>query len=224
MTGSISVSVRLLGSFGVEAGIGRPCPIAIKSRKARALVAYLAMKPDYQASREELATLLWGDNPDAQARHSLRQCLTSLRQDLLVAPDLLVIEREAIGLRPQLLAVDAGEFVSLAGSAELADLGRAAKLCRGEFLADLTLDLEEFDGWRRREADRLRATTAHLCETLARIDDRCGNGDQVLEAAERSLAFEPTRERTGNEPRSGCGHVTGAAKPRSAAPGHSSNC
>src|ERR1700688_5016614 len=82
MPRSSTTCLRLLGAFAVEVNAGRPIAVALRSKKARALLAYLAMKPDWRASREELATLLWGDNPDAQARHSLRQCLVSLRQDL----------------------------------------------------------------------------------------------------------------------------------------------
>ena len=67
--------LRLLGAFAVEVNAGRPILVALRSKKARALLAFLAMKPDWRASREELATLRWGDTPDAQARHSLRQCL-----------------------------------------------------------------------------------------------------------------------------------------------------
>ena len=98
--------LRLLGAFAVEVNAGRPIAVALRSKKARALLAYLAMKPDWRASREELATLLWGDTPDAQARHSLRQCLMSLRQDLHLAPDLIDLGRDTIELRPQALSVD----------------------------------------------------------------------------------------------------------------------
>src|ERR1700693_1949700 len=97
-------TLRLLGAFTVEVSAARPVAIAVRSRKARALLAYLAMKPAWRASREELATLLWGDNPDAQARHSLRQCLVSLRQDLhRLAPDMVDIGRDTIELCPDAL-------------------------------------------------------------------------------------------------------------------------
>ena len=115
--GSMSLShvtLRLLGPFAIEAKIGRPIPIAVRSRKARALLAYLAMQPDYRARREELATLFWGDNPDEEARHSLRQCLIALRQDLSVASEILLLDREAIGLDAQFLSVDARNFISFA--------------------------------------------------------------------------------------------------------------
>src|ERR1700722_18836295 len=122
------VTLRLLGTFAIEANVGRPLPISVHSKKARALLAYVAMKPDYRAKREELATLLWGDNPDAVARHSLRQCLISLRQDLGLASGILVVDREEIGLGTQLVAVDARQFTSLAQSAAPDELSRAAAL------------------------------------------------------------------------------------------------
>ena len=157
MTKLAHVTLRVLGTFALEANVGRPIALSIRSRKARALLAYLAMKPDYRARREELATLFWGDNPDALARQSLRQCLISLRQDLCLASQILIVDRETIGLRAQFLCVDARSFISLARSAGPDQLTKAAELWQGAFLPDLVLDIEEFDLWHRQEADRLSA-------------------------------------------------------------------
>ena len=188
------VTLRLLGGFAIEANVGRPIPISVRSRKARALLAYLAMKPDYRARREELATLFWGDNPDALARHSLRQCLISLRQDLCLASEILMVDREAIGLRAQFLSVDARRFMSLARSAGPNGLTQAAELWQGAFLPDLALDIEEFDTWHRQEADRLSAVAADVFEALCRNADANGDGERAIAAAERLVALEPTRE------------------------------
>ena len=189
------VTLRLLGAFAIEANVGgRPIPISVRSRKARALLAYLAMKPDYRARREELATLFWGDNPDALARHSLRQCLISLRQDLCLASEILVVDREAIGLRTQFVCVDARRFMSLARSAGSDGLAQAAALWQGTFLPDLALDIEEFDTWHRQEADRLSAVAADVFEALCRNADTNGGGERAIAAAERLIALEPTRE------------------------------
>ncbi len=187
--------LRLLGAFTVEVNAAGSVSVAVRSKKARALLAYLAMKPDGRASREELATLLWGDTPDAQARHSLRQCLVSLRQDTHhLAPDLLLVGRETIELRANGLAVDAREFISLATSSDPDGLGRAAKLWRGAFLADLALDIEEFDAWRAREQDRLADAAARVFERLCASADVAGNGECAIAAAERLVALDPTRE------------------------------
>jgi DNA-binding SARP family transcriptional activator/TolB-like protein len=196
--GSISklsgVTLRLLGPFAIEANVGRPIPISVRSRKARALLAYVALKPDYHARREELATLLWGDNPDALARHSLRQCLVSLRQDLSLASQILTVDREAIGLSRQHVCVDARTFMSLARSGRPDELAQAAERWQGVFLPDLALGIEEFDTWRRQEADRLCAAAAGVFEVLCRNADANGDGDGAIAAADRLVALEPTRE------------------------------
>jgi DNA-binding SARP family transcriptional activator/TolB-like protein len=188
------VALQLLGPFAIEANVGRAVPIAVRSRKARALLAYLAMQPDYRARRGELATLLWGDCPDKQARHSLRQCLIALRQDLSVASEILVLDREAIGLHAQSVSVDARSFIALARSTEPDAPTQAAELWRGAFLPDLTLDIEEFDAWHRQQADQLAAAAGDVFATLWRNADANGDIDGAIAAAERLIALEPTRE------------------------------
>lgn len=189
---TIGVTVRLLGPFAVEPRNGAPA--AIRSRKARALLAFLAMRPDFRASREQLATLLWGDNSDPLARHSLRQCLTLLRKDLAGAAEILVFERDTVGLDGRAVTVDAREFASLSRASGAEHMARAAALYRGEFLADLALDIEDFDGWRDTERHRLRDLAARAFATLAAAFDQDGRGEAAIEMADRLVAIEPTRE------------------------------
>jgi DNA-binding SARP family transcriptional activator/TolB-like protein len=188
------VTLRLLGTFAIEATAGRTVAISIRSKKGRALLAYLAMKQDYQASREELATLLWGDNPDGLARHSLRQCLLSLRQDLSLAAEVLIVDRETVGLSPQFICVDARAFMMLAQSKAPDELAQAAELWRGAFLLDLALDIEEFDSWQRQQATRLSSAAAVVFEALCRLAVARGDGDSAIAGAERLIALDPTRE------------------------------
>ena len=79
MPKAIKVFLQLFGSFAIEAQGARAIPLAVTSRRGRALIAYLAMQPRYRASRQRLATLLWGDSGNMQGRQSLRQCIASLR-------------------------------------------------------------------------------------------------------------------------------------------------
>ncbi len=188
------LTLRLFGPFAIEAGAGRTVAISIRSKKGRALLAYLAMKPDYRASREELATLLWADNPDALARHSLRQCLLSLRQDLSLAPEILIVDREAVGLSTHFTIVDVRTFMTLAQSKAREQLTQAAELWRGAFLSDLALDVEEFDSWRRQEATRLSSAAAVVFEALCRLAVARGDGDGAIAAVERLVELDPTRE------------------------------
>jgi DNA-binding SARP family transcriptional activator len=69
--------IRLLGSPAVSLRDGRPVA-PTTGAKAIALLAYLALEPRAH-SREELAGLLWGESPEAEARASLRQTLRAIR-------------------------------------------------------------------------------------------------------------------------------------------------
>jgi DNA-binding SARP family transcriptional activator len=186
------VTLRLFGPFAIAANAGRA--IVIRSKKGRALLAYLAMKQDYCASREEIATLLWGDNPDALARHSLRQCLLSLRQDLSLAAGILIVDRETVGLSAEFISVDARTFMRLSQSKAPEGLAQATEHWRGTFLPDLALDIEEFESWRRQEASRLSSAAAVAFEALFRFATASGDGDAAIAAAERLIALDPTRE------------------------------
>src|SRR6186997_3234916 len=80
LTSPARIRLRLLGRLALVRG--DDMPVRLSTRKAGALIAYLAMQEDQAASREELATLLWGSCSDPQARQSLRQALAFLRKDL----------------------------------------------------------------------------------------------------------------------------------------------
>lgn len=100
-----SVRLYLLGPFRVERDSQ---PVRLPTRKLESLLAYLALHPEPH-TREKLATLLWGDTPDAQARASLRNALPTLRRYL--GDDLLLVDREAVQLNPKsALWVDAAEL------------------------------------------------------------------------------------------------------------------
>ena len=93
------LAVNLLGGFRASLESGAPCPLPTK--KAQALLAYLALDPGRAHPRDALASLLWGDRPDAQARKSLRQTFYALRKAVSGAGDaLLLLEGEGIARNP----------------------------------------------------------------------------------------------------------------------------
>jgi formylglycine-generating enzyme required for sulfatase activity/DNA-binding SARP family transcriptional activator len=187
------IGLHLLGRFAVFPARAPDQPLSISSRKGRALLAYVSMQPEPTLTREQLATLLWGDRFDPQARQSLRQCLLALRKQLeSVAPGLLFLDGDLVGLKAPLFSTDAHEFAALAD--EAANLERALVLYRGEFLAGFSLDVEPFDEWVRGERARLAAIAARLLELQAQQSDECGHGEQALRACERLLAIDPLRE------------------------------
>src|SRR5258708_19893562 len=89
------LSLRLLGGFRAQHGSGRP--LAVRRKKAQALLAYLALHPGAPSSRDSLAGFLWSGTTDEHARHNLRQTLFTLRQT--ITPDPFIVEGELVGLR-----------------------------------------------------------------------------------------------------------------------------
>ena len=73
----MSLSLTLLGGFGIDAG-GASLPLA--ARKARVLIAALALARNRTLSRTRLASLLWGSSEPEQARVSLRQAVAQVRR------------------------------------------------------------------------------------------------------------------------------------------------
>src|SRR6185503_7905563 len=73
------LEVRLLGKFEILSG-GKP--VAITSRPAQFLFAYLILNAGTAYRREKLAGMLWPDSLEETARDNLRHALWRLRKSL----------------------------------------------------------------------------------------------------------------------------------------------
>lgn len=126
--------LRLMGDFRLIGARGET--IAIASRRARGLLAYLALAPEHTASRERLSGLLWSDRSETQARASLRQCLLELRDAMSAAGlDFVDRRRDEIGLRAEDFLCDVDDLKAvidtappLAFAAALTSLGSESLL------------------------------------------------------------------------------------------------
>ena len=84
-----AMRLKLLGVFDARLPDGRVAEFG--TRKAQALLAFLACRPGEAFARDRLAATFWGDGDDRAARHSLRQALASLRRSL--PPGALSVDR-----------------------------------------------------------------------------------------------------------------------------------
>ena len=192
MTPRSIMRLRLLGRLVVTSLHDQSVAIALPTRKTGVLLAYLAMSRDYAAPREELATLLWGGCSDQQARQSLRQALALLRKHL--GPSLVIADARVVRLDGELWSIDAREFERLSRSTKAAELGLAARLFTGDFLADHHIDEEGIEEWVAAQRTRLQLAAAHLCATFADRPDLVGDPDEAIAAVEQLVALDPLRE------------------------------
>ncbi|MEX2032856.1 MAG: hypothetical protein WEA81_08310, partial [Dehalococcoidia bacterium] len=155
------VSIQLLGPVTVEVA---GAPLAVDTRKATALLAYLAVT-GRPASRESLAALLWPEAEGSDARAALRRTLSVLNAGL--GDGALAIDRTSVALRDDVAEVDLARFRAALGRARkhrhepnaacrscVKALEEALALDRGEFMSGFALrDSEAFDEWQVAEAE-----------------------------------------------------------------------
>lgn len=182
--------LNILGGFEVLDENGTE--ISIRSRKLRALVAYLALDPDRRHEREVLAGLLWGDRLDAQARQSLRQALLSLRTRFGdKASDLLDSDSQTVTWNSAACRVDVAAFE---GFAAQGDLEAAVRIYRGALLAGLNVASEPFAAWLTNKRLQLNE---QACDCLHRLGMRlldAGDQEAALAAAKRVIDLDEMRE------------------------------
>jgi TolB-like protein/Tfp pilus assembly protein PilF len=187
-----AAELTLLGGFEVRLA-GRV--VDLPGQKDRALLAILALSPGAVHSRDKLASLLWGERGDQQARDSLKHGLTRLRQCLQpVTPAPIVADRQSVRLDAAGVTSDVATFERLLGGGTQETLEQAIALYRGDLLDGIGLRDPAFEDWLLVERQRLRhraegALTELIVQSLA-----TGALERAAAAARRLLSLDPLRE------------------------------
>src|SRR5262249_30416815 len=132
----MGLRIRLLGSVTIEID-GRP--VAIASKKARALLGYLALRESAAVSRGVLTELLWGERSESQARGSLRQTLSELRAALGSASQSIIASKETVAWAAGSAWIDAKVVETAAGCVDDDALREAAELIGGDLMEGLSV-------------------------------------------------------------------------------------
>src|SRR4029453_489313 len=187
------LTLTLLGGFRAHLDPG--APLAFPTRKAQALLAYLAMPPGVAHPRDKLASLLWGNTIETAARTSLRQTLYSLRRSLNGADgDPLNADGNMVSLGADAVTVDVVEFERRVAEGTSAALADATALYRGDLLEGLTVQESPFEDWLLGQRERLhetalRALTRPLAPTRATRAT-----EAAIQSALRLLALDALQE------------------------------
>lgn len=113
---SMSLTLRLCGMVEVRSETGEFLGLR---RHGLALLAYLALAPGHAAPRSALAEKLWPMRATAQARGSLRQCLSDIRGCHAQLDALIATTSTSIQLRIDLLTTDLTTAVTASGPSQL---------------------------------------------------------------------------------------------------------
>lgn len=188
--GSAMLSVSVLAGFSVSVD---DMPLRLANRKARALIAVLALSPGHAASRERLSGLLWSDVTDAQARGSLRQAILELRGALAaIGFQGLRAERSELALAPAEVEIDAERLIrDIAEGRGLQQIG--SQTGRPTAMFDGLDDIGGlFADWLRETREALGGRLTQALEW--RAADRAIAADLRREAAEALLRLDPLHE------------------------------
>ncbi|ALP54287.1 hypothetical protein Tel_14670 [Candidatus Tenderia electrophaga] len=189
---SPAARLTLLGGFQLRDAAGTERIVAAK--KAKALLAYLALQPGQAQTREKLAALLWGEGSDEQARQSLRQALAGLRKAL--PANVIGAVDDQLWIDAARLSCDVNEFRRLGEAGSSENLVRALDLYQGELLEGLNPRAEVFEEWLLSERAQLQHQALVLMERLLTRHLEDEHPGQALDLALRLLSLDPLREAT----------------------------
>lgn len=188
--GGAVLRLSLLGGCEIAGPDGRP--VALASRKARAMLAVLALSDGMALGRDRLCGLFWAEAAEEQARASLRQCLKLIRQAL--GPDLdpvLQAERLNLTLDRSAVDVDVARVLDRLASGDLSD----PDLLRPELHLSLLQGFEGldpgFDAWLAVWRETLRRRVQSVLEPAIAADQPAERQDQ---AATALMALDPVHE------------------------------
>lgn len=202
------LSIKMFGGPDVRRD-GEPiAPFAYD--KVVALLAYLVLEPAMPQSRDRLAELFWPEQPNDDARHSLREALFRLRQALgegnAVIP-LILATRTTIQRNPEaILTTDVATFDAYLNSAAVSQttetrdrrvqlLIEAVALYEGELLRSLSLvNNDAFEQWLQSKRERYHRRAVAALHQLVHDYEQQGHYTQALRYAQRLAELEPWRE------------------------------
>jgi DNA-binding SARP family transcriptional activator/predicted ATPase len=191
------IRIELLGTLRFT--FGQSLITSVNTNRMRSLLAFLVLHSESMQSREHLASLLWPESTDAQARTNLRQLLHNLRRALPIDCSLLVSDNHTVRwLSDRSCAIDVFEFEEAARAAKSAGeahpaaereaLDQAARLYQDDLLPDL------YDDWLCPKREQLRLQFGEILSRLAALSEKEGDFPAGIRHAARLLALDQLRE------------------------------
>jgi DNA-binding SARP family transcriptional activator/tetratricopeptide (TPR) repeat protein len=173
--------------------------VQVRSSRAVALVAFLAVRAGSPQSRQRIAGLLWPNSTDAQALTNLRRELHHLRQVLGDEASLAVTPRDLCWRDTKTCRVDVRVFdaerkAAMAAAAAGDDDGivmhaaAAIAAYRGELLPGV------YEDWLLDARAQLERQCVELCDLVCAARARTGDLAGAVQAARRRVQLQPLEE------------------------------
>jgi TolB-like protein len=181
--------LNVFGPFALVGPDGQQ--VDFPSRKAQALLAYLATERERKPTREQLATLLWSRTGEERARHNLRQALSKIRA---CCGDLITAHGGLVTLDTTACTVDVIEFERLVASDDPEELGRGLGLFRGELLEGYAPREAACEEWLLIARSRLRRLACDANDRYVRMLVEREHLEEAIAGLNRRLTIDPACE------------------------------
>lgn len=181
---------RLLGGISLEDPAG---PVTGRSAQPRqlAVLARLAVAPGGALTRDKILGCFWPEEPQATARHRLRDVVYLLRREL--GEETILSTGDQLRLDPAAVRTDVCEFRR---ALEEGRPRRAAHLYAGPFLDGFHLsDSPVFEKWVDAERRRLARQYGQTLEDLAEEGAASGDPEAAITWWEKRCAQDPLDSR-----------------------------
>jgi DNA-binding SARP family transcriptional activator len=180
--GRPELGISVIGQFRVLARDGED--LTPRGRKARALLAILALTPTRRRSRPALQDKLWSDRGSDQGAASLRQTLSEIRRSFGERyRSCLISDMRGVGFAEGQVAVDLD-------TADLSELARRVELPR--LLEDIDVTDEEFEDWVRQQRSAFeQRVSAFKSAAEVAIAARSPLAEPIILPHSSSLAIRP---------------------------------
>ncbi|HEY0779427.1 MAG TPA: BTAD domain-containing putative transcriptional regulator [Gemmatirosa sp.] len=177
---------RLITLGGLTLQLPAEGDALVRQRRKLALLCVLA-RSRRPTSRDVLAEMLWGEEPDERARHSLAEALSNLRR--VLGRDAVSARAADVALAPGVLSVDATEFET---ACERGDWEAAVAVYAGPFLDGVCIDrAPSFEQWADAERARLARLFERACQAHGVALMRARDYAAAVALAARWLDAEP---------------------------------
>jgi DNA-binding SARP family transcriptional activator/TolB-like protein len=185
---NVNLNVLRLITFGGLGLVSNEGSAAPRLRPPRlALLAALAAAGERGISRERLMAFFWPDSDETHGRHSLRQALYALRQELDC--DVVASNGATLTLDARCIRTDVAEFREALAADELS---RAVGIARGPFLDGFYLpSAAEFERWVEEERTRLTSTLVGALMALASDAEAEGDYEASTEWWDHLTKIDP---------------------------------
>ena len=204
------LEIFLFGNFQVHLN-GTEITDLLRTRKERALLAYLAEEPAILQTREKIAEFLWPNRPENYARMNLRQALLGLRKTIegeKRSHNFFEITDETVEFSHKNVWLDTKTFSNnlqvikqhphheLQNCPDCLDkMVKAVEIYRGDFLSDLFLnEVTAFQEWAIFQRERHFRNLINALQTLSKAFYFNSNMELAYKYAYRYVEMAPLEE------------------------------